>query len=1017
MKKIYSYVLMAAMLLIGTSAWADNFSGTTGAQLQTAINEAATGTTLVLQNDVTLDGPVWLGTADLADDAKTIILDLNGHDVKMTGTGGACYMFILTHGELLVRNGSATTSNITLSGSSNGSTQIFSVYGSYRSSRWNTDGNALVADSINTRVNGYISHLEIGERIKITAGANCLGAGLVIDCLTGSNIAATTAKNNGKTLKYFTDLYSSSYGYAYGARIDLYGDVEIIGISSSNNKAYGIKVNGTVRSPQEELAIRTTKMNGVDNNYLINYVANRDNAGNGHCKDTIDAPYVYVHNTAKIVTNNGSTRSAAIYASGFAKWMIEGHCEGNIGISASSGIVNLNNAEITSTATTYNPPTGGNGVSGSGSGIIINSRTGYSGDIDVTISGNTTVSAEAGYGIEEAVTTKDGETKVDAVTITGGTISGGDAGTILVTEETADNELTNISITGVTIEVDEDADEPVQIGSQSLDEFLTTQSEQSEDKTHITYVENADGSTTMVISAGEAPDGQESVIAAAEDASINWKHLDASVTAMSETLASNMTLTELEINQNYAQTLTIPDGKTLTVGRVVLGPNAKIVVAAGAEFIVDGTQGISTSSDNCIVVENTETKQGTFLINPAVTSNTQPRATVNMNVKYAGKEGDDYHWHRFAMPVKKLASAWGKTPNYGTYLYGWDYAANDWAAVAGGSTKMDPWQGYTLTYNEAYNEAEIVVYTFKGQLLGNVDAALNFQKEGFNFFGNSYTGYMDALTLVEGLVGSKVRGTIYMWNEAEQNYSAVTLNRLRKGGAYVEDYEKEVASMQTFILQLAGADAASEEVDYSSAVWGNPRYGLVPTPAPVRFAENNDEAFLKIVVTAENGKSDNVIFTKNSNLSDAYDDGYDAVKYMNANRMNMYSTVDGQDYASVASDNLIGKKLSINTSNDVNYTMSFMVVDGENYAIKDNLTNKVTPIAEGNIYTFAAQPNSKIDGRFEIVGLETITTAIDNTEVNNEVRGIYTLLGQYVGEDFNALPAGVYIVNGVKVVK
>ena len=1010
MKKIYSYVLMAAMLLIGTSAWAQETMSR--AELQAAIDAAATGTTVTLQKDVTLDGPIWLGTENLEDDYKSVTLELNGHHISMTGSSASTnyYMFVLTHGELLLRNSKPTTSNITLSGSSKDGTQIFSVYGSYRSSRWNADGNALVADSINTRNQGYISHLEIGERIKIAAGANCLGAGLVIDCVTSSNAASTAAALNGKTLKYFTDLYSSSYGYAYGARIDLYGEVEMIGISSGKNKAYGIKVNGTVRSPQEVLALRTTQMNKVDNNYLINYVANRDNAGNGHCKDTIDAPYVFVHDKAKIVTNNGSTKSAAIYASGFAKWMIEGTCEGNVGVYASSGLVTLNNAEITSTAETYNPPTGGNSVSGSGSGVVINSRSGYSGDIDVTISGNTTISADAGYGIEEAVTTKDGETKVDAVTITGGTISGGDEGTILVTEATADNSgTTTITITGVTIEVDEDADDPVQIGSQSLEEFLIAQ---SEEETHISYIDNGNGGQTMIISEGAAPNESANVaLDHNAESSVKW-------TGTSENIEADLTLKELEMNEATAQTLTVKDGKTLTIGRVVLGKNAKIVVEAGASFIVNGSQGISSSSDNCVVIENTETKQGTFLLNPAVTDNNQPHATVNMNVKYAGKEGDDYHWHRFAMPVKALAAAWGKTPNYGTYLYGWDYAANDWAAVAGGSTKMDPWQGYTLTYNEAYNEAEIVVYTFKGQLLGNVDAALNFQKEGFNFFGNSYTGYMDALTLVEGLVGSKVRGTIYMWNEAEQNYSAVTLNRLRKGGAYVEDYEKEVASMQTFILQLAGADAANEEVDYASAVWGNPRYGLVPTPAPARRAAvNDDEAFLKIVVTAENGKSDNVIFTKNSSLSDAYDDGYDAVKYMNANRMNMYSTVDGQDYASVASDNLIGKKLSINTSNDVNYTMSFKVVDGENYAIKDNLTNKVTPIAEGNIYTFAAQPNTKIDGRFEIVGLETITTAIDNTEVNNEVRGIYTLLGQYVGEDFSALPAGVYIVNGVKVVK
>lgn len=1016
MKKIYSLVLMAAMLLIGTGAWAADFSGTTRAELQAAIDAAATGTTIKLQSNVTLDGPIWLGTEDLTDAAKSITLDLNGHDVKMTGSNTNCYMFVLTHGELLIRNTNNNQSKIELTGTSKDGTQIVTVYGSYRSSRWNENGNALSPDSINTRVNGYISHLEIGENVKIVAGPNCLGAGLVVDALTSGNAGSNAAKLNGKTIKYFGDVFSSGHGFSYGTRVDVKGDIEVIGISSGDKKAYGIKVNGTVRSPRETKAIRTTKMNGVDNNYLINYDANRDNAGNGHCKDTIDAPYVHVYNTAKLVTNNGSSKSAAIYCSGYAKWLIEGTCEGNIGVSASSGTITINDANISSTATTYTPPTGNGSVSGSGSGLVVNSRDGYSGDMEVTISGNTEISAESGFGIEEAVTTKEGETKVDAITITGGTVSGGDAGTVLVTEPTAGSETTHITITGVTIEVDPDDEEStVQIGAQTLEEFLISQ---SEEETHVTYIDNGNGGQTMIISEGAAPTGEASVIAAAEDASVNWKHLDESTTAMSETLTANMNLAELEINQNYAQTLTIPDGKTLTVGRVVLGKNAQLVVEAGATLIVSGTQGISSSSDNCVVIENTETKQATFLLNPAVTSNAQPRGTVNMNVKYAGKDGSDYYWHRFAMPVKKLESAWTKSPNYGTYLYGWDYENNDWLLLPGGSTDMEAWQGYTLTYDQAYNEAEIVTYTFKGQLLGNVNANLQFKDEGYNFFGNSYTGYADAKTLLQNLLaGGNVRGTIYMWNENEQGYSAVSLARLNGPAERLEDYEKEVASMQTFIVQMAGANSASKTVNYADAIWNNPRYGNAPAPARRALAEADDDAFMKIVITAENGKSDFVTFTQNSSLSDAYDDGFDALKYMNNNRLNAYVTVDGADYTSVVSDNLIGKKLTLDTQNDVNYTISFKFVDGEEYAVRDNLNGQVTAIKEGNTYSFSAQPNTKIDGRFEIVGIENTITSISNTEANNEVRGIYTMLGQYVGEDFNALPAGVYIINGAKVVK
>ena len=44
-------------------------------------------------------------------------------------------------------------------------------------------------------------------------------------------------------------------------------------------------------------------------------------------------------------------------------------------------------------------------------------------------------------------------------------------------------------------------------------------------------------------------------------------------------------------------------------------------------------------------------------------------------------------------------------------------------------------------------------------------------------------------------------------------------------------------------------------------------------------------------------------------------------------------------------------------------------------------------------------------------------TALENAEVKANVKGVYTLMGQYLGEKIDKLPAGVYVVDGVKVVK
>ena len=462
---------------------------------------------------------------------------------------------------------------------------------------------------------------------------------------------------------------------------------------------------------------------------------------------------------------------------------------------------------------------------------------------------------------------------------------------------------------------------------------------------------------------------------------------------------------------------------------------SQVIVEAGSTLQI-GEGGINTEKPENIVIEANENGAASLLLDPTITVNQTPNLTVKMTAKQIGKDAfGDYYWHRFAMPVAAGITSWdkegsytGATQTYPTYIYGWDYANNDWLNLPGGVADMVPLQGYTLTLASDYIDGGItdlqdVVYTFKGNLIGNTDQALNFQARGFNFFGNSYTGYMDVLTLIQGIENSNVEGTVYMWNTDEQSYEAVSLYKLQNARqrARLEDWQKEVAPMQTFILRLRGVDSADESVNYASAIWGNPRYGNVATPAPARrtLAASSEEAYMEIVVTAANGKSDRVDFTAMAGNSDAFESGYDAVKYMNERRMNIFSTVAGEDYSSVVTDNIEGKTISLSTKDDIRYTLSFRNVEGEAYAIRDNVTGAVTNIAEGNTYEFTAQPNALNADRFSIVAVRPVTTGVENIEAAAKAQGIYTVLGQYIGarEMWNSLPAGIYVVDGVKLVK
>ncbi|MBR6829631.1 MAG: hypothetical protein IKM83_03340 [Paludibacteraceae bacterium] len=505
---------------------------------------------------------------------------------------------------------------------------------------------------------------------------------------------------------------------------------------------------------------------------------------------------------------------------------------------------------------------------------------------------------------------------------------------------------------------------------------------------------------------------------------------------------SAMTLNQATTKAGYvevsnATTVTVANNQTLVInnGLDVQGASSVVTAQPGSALVI-GKGGIVTESSANIVVEADNNGAASLLLDPAITVNQTPELTVKMVAKNVGKIGTDYFWHRFALPVDEVhidadpaKSTWKKDGhNYGTLLYKWDYTNNKWVSLSDVS-EMQPFYGYTMTLEEEVatpGDLKEAGYIFKGKLMGNVPSVLNFSRQGYNYFGNSYTGYISIVQLVDELIGNdNLDGTVWMWNPTEQRYEGIPLNDLKNNpnatrytGA--NSWKAEVAPMQTFILRLMTEDTDTKaNIDYETAVWGNPRYeditGLMHAPA--RRAESNNETYVRVIVSAANGKADAVNFQEGVNFSDANDRGYDAAKYMNERTVNAYATVNGENYGTVATDNIEGKSLTINTIDEIAYTISFADVEGRELALRDNVSGQVIAIEEGATYEFAAQPNSVIEGRFEIVGRNNAPTAIENTEVKANVKGIYTIMGQYLGEDFDILPAGVYVVDGVKIVK
>lgn len=1068
MRKIYSLVLMATMLLVGTNLWAQANgkikivrTGVEYEHLQDAFTAALDGDVLELTDNMTDSETkaAWLGEVSsgsidpnspdyYANNDRSVTLDLKGHTYY---NSGARYVIALTRGELRIK-------------STGGEGEIklkkhgIIVYGTYL--------------KIDAKTETPFSHLVIDENVKITEGEKSV---VLADLHPGEVVRpSSTSTSNWNwdpedtyPVDYRCDIFpNSQWGIANGARIDIYGKVE--------STEYACQVNGNVRSALEflnlndgsyitpyyykyssgaekqihfplywkksdtELYLPGTTMDGKTEETVVGawttakayYDSNDNDDYNDYVltlNDNNYAPYVHIHKSAVLKTNNPNEKSAVgFYSAGYSRVYIEGTCEGSTGLYVKSGDVELHDATITSNyeGDYAEPNPTSSSVDAGGSGIVIESNKGYTGNIDASVTGDTYVEGSTGYAIDEVVTNAP-TTDVDIISIEGGTFVGGDEGTIKISEETAeaneqDPDDVQIIIAGGNI-----TNGDATIGTDDLETFLNSQ----ENDTHVTIVDG-----TMVVSQGGAPAEDPDNVGnttwayiasqsnAANPPSLAWTAQESDAEIASGTIY----LGELQIisgDANHPQILTIHDGACLDVQHLIMNDYAQIIVKAGGKLIVEGTQGIVAKKDINIKLESSEAKQATFLFNPKVSSNKYPKATVDMTVAKGVDENGDV-WTRFAIPVRHMpTTGWIKKNNATTWLYGWDYEANEgkgaWATVTNGSLTgskaMKPWTGYTLSNNLQTAE----VYTFKDSLVGNVNAELKFVHEGYNYFGNSYSSYIDAKTLLQGLTDSHVDGAIYMWSVANQAYTSTSLYALNKPD--IDDWQKDVAPMQTFILQLRGADKATQSVNYDAAVWSNPRHGHNVVPAnnaPRRhMAESNDDAYINMVVTAANGKSDRILFFENAANSDAYENGYDASKYMNENTINFYATVNGENLSNVVTDNLEGKLVTLQTNEDVTYTISFKTVEGNEYVLRDNVTGAEVAIFAGNTYEFAAQPNSVIEGRFEIVKAAKMPTAIENTEVKANVKGIYTLTGQYLGEDFSVLPAGVYVVNGVKIVK
>jgi len=473
---------------------------------------------------------------------------------------------------------------------------------------------------------------------------------------------------------------------------------------------------------------------------------------------------------------------------------------------------------------------------------------------------------------------------------------------------------------------------------------------------------------------------------------------------------------------NASIQVVLNDSVTLdTVGYaygVSCGDNAKLIVLDKGVLVVG--QGLVTgaTASRFKIKDN-----GQLLIAPETLC--QPQATVDYVAKVAGKKSgvetptksNQLYWEQMAVPTKAGGLESFDVAGQDARFNIWDIT-EAWQKVDK-STVNQPFKGYFMTnFSEYSAEDKDITYTFDGTLVGNSIITLNFNREGFTFFGNSYLAPISIMDLLTNLQVSGVDPTVYIYQPKTTNYHTINYVTVGRGGR-----PTEINKLQGFFVYAK--KKASANISYKDVVWDPLLAKLSMNAAPARKAMVSEiqeaiSTYASITVTSAKGMADEVVLVEEEGLTNGFDYNYDAQKMM-GDYVNIYVPA-AQKMAIHAVAELEGTPITVKTTNEVAYTLTFSDIEGKELELYDAETETVVPMTEGATYEFIAQANATIEGRFSIRKAPTTPDTSTNLQAVGGAqiqKGIYTVMGQYLGEAtmWDALPNGVYVVNGQKVVK
>ena len=797
-----------------------------------------------------------------------------------------------------------------------------------------------------------------------------------------------------------------------------------------------VNVNGGTITGTNDAGIVTVdkailNVNGGNISGKVHGIAGNGSAGKGDTKITITGG-----------TIGSSTTSLGIYHPQAGTLNISGGTiNGKTGVGIKSGTLTMDGGTIHA----YGEGGGrvetwGNGIIESKAALQIESNASYAGNMNITVSDDATLISDSYYAIYEygsantAVSSfvveggkfQGGILTSQSLAAKGGFVSGGKWSVDVLANCVTGKAIKSISENPYLFEVVEASGETAEIKNAAQNAVLTNTASETE---VAGYRSDNVGDDAVVKTTTE------------NNAVVVSENTDVVATENHDIVE----VKKVTVEGNAA--LTVTEGATLMVGAgsVLLDTTATtggLTVEAGATLVVDGL--IYGSTEDNFVIESQEGKSGIVLFSPETEfiREDHPKATYRFTSKaFWSQTESKWVYQRFGVPTfdGHATLQWLNNPGGGvnSWVKKWDYENDDWTSwTAFTADQLEindaiPFQGLMLASDNVKpdNTNPAMVYEFTGSLMGNSDANLHFYY-GWNYYANSYTAPININEFIQtvktSLGGSNdILATIYLYQDlGNDTYTWQAVNEFTAGSSTVvgfapgvgpiyENVPSVINPMQAFLMRLNVEGEANQTIDYADNVY-TPATTNTFNPAPARNRVTNNS--MQISVFNANGNFDKVFFVENDNFSNDLDNGFDAYKYDGNKGVSLYAMSADKHMEILASNDVDGSFIGINAPEAGNYTLYFSGIQGMNYALIDMTNNTVVTIEEGGQFNFYAEAGQN-DYRFQLVAPARVPTAVENVGAKADVKGVYTITGQYLGEDINALPKGVYIINGAKVVK